>query len=117
VEDDPSVLETNKLMLEDLRYRVLGAKNGQEALKIYDRHRQEISIVMTDAVMPRMDGISLLQALSSQDPDIKALVITGYPIGEETRKTLMQGTVDWIQKPVNLAELSLAVGRVLGKVS
>ncbi len=117
VEDDPSVLETNKLMLEDLRYRVLGAKNGQEALKIYDQYHKEISIVLTDAVMPRMDGVTLLQELSNQNPDIKALVITGYPIGEETRKTLIQGTVDWIQKPINLSELSQAVGRVLGKVS
>ena len=67
--------------------------------------------------MPRMNGVALLQALSSQNPDIKALVITGYPVGEETRKTLIQGTVDWIQKPINLAELSQAIGRALGKVS
>lgn len=117
VEDDPTVLETNKLMLEDLRYRVLSARNGLEALKIYDQHCEEISIILTDAVMPRMDGVTLLQALSSRNTDIKALVITGYPVGEETKQTLIHGTVDWIQKPINLTELSQAVGRVLGKKS
>jgi CheY-like chemotaxis protein len=117
VEDEPMVLETSKAMLESLGYQVLAARNGQEALKIYHKHRQEISLVLTDAVMPEMDGLVLLEALTIYNPDIRAVLMTGYPLGEETRELLTQKAVDWVQKPINFVRLSQVINRTLNNKS
>ncbi|MCH8029675.1 MAG: MASE1 domain-containing protein [Candidatus Dadabacteria bacterium] len=113
VEDEPLVLETTKNMLEGLGYNVLTASNGKEALEIFYNKRSEIDLVVTDMVMPEVDGAALLRELKETAPHQKALVMTGYPLGEESRNLLTQGRVKWIQKPLDLIELSRIIGSLL----
>jgi CheY-like chemotaxis protein len=70
-------------------------------------------LVLADMMMPKMDGATLCQALQVQDPDIKVMIMTGYPLGEESPKVLAQGIVDWLQKPLTTAQLAQTVSRVL----
>jgi CheY-like chemotaxis protein len=113
VEDNKTMLETNKVMLESLGYRLLTAEDGHKALKLFDRHRGEISVVLTDLAMPEMNGVELMQELNVHNLDIKVILMTSYPLGEEMRKLLSRGVIDWVRKPVNFVKLSQVIGRAL----
>ena len=78
VEDTPQVLMLLRLMLERLCYRVLTATDGQEALRVYERHGNAIALVIADLVMPKVGGVSLFQALRKRAPGIKVVILTGY---------------------------------------
>jgi signal transduction histidine kinase/ActR/RegA family two-component response regulator len=115
VEDDPAVLRVTKSMLEYLGYQVLAATNGREALAVYQGHKDEIVLVMTDATMPEIGGVALTKALHEQEIGLKTLILSGYPLEseQEARELLAQGSVDWLQKPLNLAQLAQAVSQLL----
>jgi len=109
VEDSPEVLDPIRAMLERLEYRVLTATNGLEALGVYDQHRDEIDLVLTDMVMPGMRGSKLFHTLREQDPDVKVVVMSGYPLQQEETTLLSQGVSAWVQKPVKIGTLSRLV--------
>jgi two-component system cell cycle sensor histidine kinase/response regulator CckA len=115
VEDDAIVLQATTEALGQLGYRVLSAASGEQALSLYDQHRDEIALVLTDMVMPGMAGAALVQALRARDPDARIVVVTGYPTGKEAEALLAQGSVHLIQKPIQLARLAQVVGLALGE--
>lgn len=109
VEDDDTVLKIIREMLTSLGYSVLTATNGREALEVFERYRKEIKLVLSDIVMPKMGGKELLGSLRRIDPEVKLAFISGYLLGE----AIPEGTVGWIQKPVQVQELAKFVHRVL----
>jgi len=113
VEDERTVLEVGRAMLEGLNYRVLTATNGHEALSIYTDNGPNIALVLTDMVMPELDGLKLFKAVRAQNPEVRVIVMTGYPQGEEAQEILVQGNVDWIQKPLTLSRLARVINRLL----
>jgi len=115
VEDDAAVLDTTKAMLMRLRYQVLTATNGQNALELYEQYQAEIGLVLTDITMPDMDGTALSQILHKKNPNLKIIALTGYPL-ETSREASVwqaQGISDWLQKPVTLEQLGQTVKRLL----
>ena len=115
VEDEPLVLEVGQAMLERVGYRVLTATDGQKALEVYGQHQAEIALVLADIVMPNMGGVALFHVLKAQNPDIRVVLITGYPLGEEAQNVLDLGIVDWLEKPMTTARLAQVVSRALGR--
>ena len=113
VEDEPAVLEAVKAMLELANYRVLAVSDAYEALDIYEQHQEEVALVLTDMVMPRLGGRDLIEILKARNPDLRTVVMSGYPLEEEGRDFLVQGSVEWIGKPVSVAQLARVVDRVL----
>jgi len=113
VEDDPGVLEATGAMLRQLGYTVLAANSGTEALDHFEAHRQKIDLVLSDMVMPDMDGEELFQRLQAIDPSLKMIVMSGYPLGNRGADLLAGGVVDWLQKPVSFGQLSQAVAQAL----
>ena len=115
VEDEPEVLVVTQAMLERLGYRVLTAVDGQAALERYEAHADEISLVLSDVVMPKMDGLAMVRALKAENPAIRVVLITGYPSqqGEWARDFMAQDVVDWLQKPLSLAQLAQTVSGAL----
>jgi CheY-like chemotaxis protein len=113
VEDNLDVLEVTQAMLVHLGYRVVTATNGQQALQIFNQYQHEIALVLTDLTMPHMGGVALSQALRSQNPNVKVVVLTGYPLETESKEVLNQGIVDWLQKPLNRQQLAQTVSRSL----
>jgi len=105
VEDDPFVMDLIEKMLNRLGYRVLTTGRGEDALTVYAEHREEIGLVLTDLVMPGMGGVELFHALRERDPEVKVVVITGYPLEDEGEELLARGIVAWMQKPVSLNKL------------
>jgi PAS domain S-box-containing protein len=117
VEDDISAREALKALLEASNYRVLTASNGVEALKIYEVYQGQISLVVSDVVMPVMGGIALHQALRERWPEVKMLFVTGHPVKEQDQAILEEGQVHWLQKPFSVQVFSQAVFGLLNVVS
>ncbi len=113
VEDSDSVRNLISRKLSKLNLNVLAAKNGKEALELFEKNSKDIKLVITDMVMPEMGGIELSRALRSFNPAIKVIALSGYPLGSETSDLLDAGIVKCIQKPFQGQTLVQAVHSVL----
>ena len=78
VDDNATVLETGRDVLEGLGYKVLTAVDGLTAIELYKSHATEVDLIILDLVMPNMVGVRALQAIRDVDPDAKAPFATGY---------------------------------------
>ncbi|HSB07670.1 MAG TPA: response regulator, partial [Thermodesulfobacteriota bacterium] len=113
VEDDPRVGESIRLLLEKRGYSILLAGNGREALQLF---RQEmIDLVITDLVMPKMDGMALLEAVKRLRPETEVIVISAQGTIEKAVQAMKLGAFDFIEKPINPKVIALVVERALEK--
>jgi len=113
VEDDPNVGESLLLLFKKKGYEMHLASNGKEALDLF---RQEIvDIVITDMVMPKMDGIELLEAVKALRPETEVIVISAQGTIEKAVQAMKLGAFDFIEKPINPKVISLLVERALEK--
>lgn len=113
VEDDPAVGESLRLLLAKRGYSLYLASNGREALQ---RLRQEtIDLVITDLVMPKMDGIALLEAVKEIRPEVEVIVISAQGTIEKAVQAMKLGAFDFIEKPINPRVISLVVERAFEK--
>jgi DNA-binding NtrC family response regulator len=113
VEDDPTVGESIRLLLKKRGYTILLASNGKEALHLF-RHEM-VDLVITDLVMPKMDGIELLEAVKGLKPETEVIVISAQGTIEKAVQAMKLGAFDFIEKPINPKVISLVVERALEK--
>jgi two-component system cell cycle sensor histidine kinase/response regulator CckA len=113
VEDEQITREAICAILETFNYRTLAATDGAEALRLFDYFGRDIALVISDMVMPGMTGATLYTRLQEKWPDIKMLIITGYPFSEEDRFALRHGIVGWLQKPFEVEDIVTAVQEAL----
>jgi two-component system, cell cycle sensor histidine kinase and response regulator CckA len=113
VEDEPVILNMARTMLERFGYRVLTAATPYEAIDLAKRHAREIHLMMTDLVMPQMNGRELAQEMSSINPDIKTLFMSGYTANVIAHHGVLDEGVHFIQKPFTLDNLAVKVKEVL----
>jgi CheY-like chemotaxis protein len=113
VEDDAIVRKALADSLELLNYQVLEVSNGQEALELLDQRQEEIALVLSDVVMPRMSGTALLHALRERGLTVPVVMLTGHPIQREMEGLRMQGMADWLPKPPQMKELAEVVALAL----
>jgi len=112
VVDDEDVIRD--LCAKALRgYHVLQAPSGEEALRILAR--EEVDVVLTDVMMPQMNGLDLLRAIKEKTPDQAVIVMTGYADKEVVLKALKADADDFISKPINLLQLKTTIDKVLEK--
>jgi nitrogen-specific signal transduction histidine kinase/ActR/RegA family two-component response regulator len=99
VDDEPGVLRITKIILEKHNYRVLGANDAPEAITTFAREMNSVSAVLTDIVMPSMDGVMLIRAIKKMKPAMKFIASTGQ--GEETciSELKSMGVVNILTKP------------------
>ena len=111
VEDESPVRTLTGRMLEHVGYRVLSAATPADACALFDAHAREVTVLVTDVVMPDMHGPALAQRLVAQRPDLRVLFMSGYseamPEGTGTRRTA------FLQKPFVAAHLVTAVEELL----
>ncbi len=112
-EDDPTVGESLRHLLKKKGNEILLAANGKEALQLF-RH-ESIDLVITDVVMPKMDGIELLEAVKGLKPETEVIVISAQGTIEKAVQAMKLGAFDFIEKPINPRVLSLLVERALEK--
>ena len=113
VEDDPTVGESLRLFLKKKGHEILLASNGKEALQLF-RH-EIVDLVITDVVMPKMDGIELLEVVKGLRPETEVIVISAQGTIEKAVQAMKLGAFDFIEKPINPRVISLLVERALEK--
>jgi CheY-like chemotaxis protein len=99
--------------LERGGYTVLTSTNGEEAIEVYRAHQDEIALVLTDTVMPKMGGEELYEALRQINPAVKALLMSGYSLRQDVADLRAKGLKGFVQKPLDFYKLGLAVRKVL----
>jgi len=113
VDDEEVVRAAAAAMLRSLGCEVLTASSGTEAVALYSRHAPQIDLVLIDMVMPEMDGGECFRALKRIDPDVTALLSSGYEHDGKTQAVLDEAMCGFIQKPYRPNELDAAVRRAL----
>lgn len=117
VEDDKDILHLGSIILEELGYRVLKANSPYEALRLAKRCNHEIDLLITDVIMPEMNGKELSHQLLSQHPTLKLMYMSGYPGDVISRHGVFNENAHFLQKPFSSKELSVKVREILGDKS
>ncbi len=115
VDDDEEILNVGKNFLEKLGYKPILARNGLEAVEIFQSHKDQISLVVLDLIMPIMDGQRAFTQIKKISKNSKILITTGYAADERLEILLDQGCQGIIQKPFSLHEFSKMVRTILDK--
>ena len=113
VDDEAVVVKAAQAALERYGYRVLAAADGQEAVEIFQREVESISLVLLDMTMPVMSGEEALAALKAIRPDVRVVVSSGYNAAEAIRRFTGTGAAAFIQKPYRSAQLAEKIKAVL----
>lgn len=114
-EDDPMVRAFIRKALEMFGYRVVMAVNGSAALEVMEFHHGPIHLLLTDLMMPHVNGKELAQRFLRLHPSSRVLFMSGYTDDSIVQQDLIEEGVIFIQKPFGSAELSQAVREILGK--
>ena len=115
VEDEPAILEMTAIMLEMQGYTVLSAGTPHEAITLALAHDGEIRLLITDVIMPGMNGRELANRLVSTHPGIKRIYMSGYSADVIGRHGVLDQDMHFIQKPFSLPVLAAKVREVLDK--
>ena len=113
VEDENDLRTLMAQALNRQGYKTLEAANGEEGLVLFDKYRQEIDLVVTDVVMPRMTGFELTNLLLPLYPQMKVIYISGYPDNPDLQQRNLNSDANFIPKPFSLEDLATRVRRVL----
>ncbi|MCI0682040.1 MAG: PAS domain S-box protein [Gemmataceae bacterium] len=113
VEDEPSVRDLARRVLESGGFQVRVADDGRHGLEMFERHRAEIEAVLLDLTMPHMDGLEVLRQLRSLDGDVPVLVMSGYSEQELATRFAGSGASGFIQKPFHPRGLLARLGQLL----
>ncbi len=113
VEDEPAILKLNRLMLQRDGYRVLSASLPLEAIEIVQNYEGKIDILITDVVMPQMDGVKLADKIISIQPDINVLFVSGYAADVISDHAKSGKNINFIQKPFSKSELNKKLKEML----
>ena len=113
VEDSPALLGLIREALSASGCEVVTARDGEEALRIVREKQGRIDLLLTDVVMPRMNGATLAKEVRELSPQAKILYMTGYS-GEFVRADMLTQGVSFIQKPFTPAELGRKIRKMLG---
>jgi CheY-like chemotaxis protein len=100
-------------MLKKLGYQVVLAESGRTALKLFEKMRDKIDLVILDMIMPDMGGSETFDQLKAMAPDIKVLLSSGYSIDGQASEIMKRGCNGFIQKPFNLKHFSQKVREIL----
>jgi PAS domain S-box-containing protein len=113
VEDEPSILDMVKMILEGLGYDVLTASSPSEALRVAKEHFGKIHLLITDVVMPEMNGRDLAKELVSHYPEMRLLYMSGYAGDIVSLHGVLVERVNFIQKPFSRQTLATKVREAL----
>jgi CheY-like chemotaxis protein len=112
VDDEPAVRAVGQRILERLGFTVLTAADGQEALELFDRHADEIRLVVLDMTMPNLGGEATFRELRRRSSQVRVVLTSGYNEQEATSRFAGKGLAGFVQKPFQLETVRLTLQRV-----
>jgi two-component system cell cycle sensor histidine kinase/response regulator CckA len=113
VDDEESIREITRGTLETFGYKVLTASDGTEALALYADKKNEIAVVLTDMVMPFMDGSATIRALQRMDPKVRIIAASGLGAGQRAGEGALEGVSVFLNKPYTAEKLLNTLAHVL----
>ncbi len=113
VEDDPNVRVLVRNVLEDFGYSIVEASNADEAIEYAINRQGQIDLLLTDVIMPNMNGKELSEKLSTKYPAIKTLYMSGYPGDTIGQHGILKEGTPFIEKPFSVDDLALKIRFVL----
>jgi two-component system, cell cycle sensor histidine kinase and response regulator CckA len=115
VEDEERMRNLIRELLESARYNVVTARDGSEALLIAEAYQRPIHLLLTDVIMPRLNGTELAGRLKGYRPDIRILFMSGYAAGAVINRSLLGDSTEFLQKPFPPDELLEKVRSLLDR--
>lgn len=111
VDDDPAIRETLKTLLTMKNYAVTTVADGPSAIE--EVKKDKYHMVITDLMIPRMNGIEIVKSLKEVDRDLQCIIITGYATVTTAVEAMKAGAFDYLMKPFNSAEVLILIQRAL----
>ena len=115
VEDEAPIRLLLERILKRLGLRVLSAEDGREAIATFRQHAAEITFVMLDLTMPKLDGIKTLAELRAIQPQVKAVLMSGYDVENINHRSAPEGFAAFIRKPFQVETLIKVARQLCGK--
>jgi PAS domain S-box-containing protein len=115
VDDEASILDITKQTLRAFGYKVLTAEDGAQAIGLYAMHRAEIAVVLTDMMMPVMDGPALIAALRRIDPKARIIAASGLNANGNVARAASAGVKHFLAKPYSADTMLTLLKKVLGE--
>ncbi len=115
VEDEYLILKIVRKLLKSHGYHLYIASDGEEAIEMFKKHRNEIALVLTDVGLPKMSGIDEFKKLKEIDPNVKVILASGFFDPDVKTELLKAGVKDFIQKPYTDNDIMLKLREVLDK--
>ncbi len=117
VDDEQSIRHSCSTMLRHIGYHVVTHKDGAAATAYYREAWQQIDLVLLDMVMPEMNGRDAFLAMKKVNPNVKALLLSGFGLDSRIQEVLDKGVLGFLQKPFRMSRLAKAVEEALGVVA
>jgi len=115
VDDEEIILDVGRDLLKAMGCRVIAARDGREAVEMYQKNQDDIDIVILDMIMPNISGGDTYDRMKEIKPHIKVLLSSGYSIDGQATDILNRGCNGFIQKPFTINKLSAAIRQILDK--
>ncbi len=109
IDDDDAICDIAMDALQDIGFNVILSRSGEDAVKLYKEMWNKINLVIIDVIMPGINGYETFNLLHNINPDIKALLSSGYKINKEAKKIIEKGMVGFVQKPYTFNEIKAIV--------
>jgi PAS domain S-box-containing protein len=113
VEDDPSLLETTRQLLEELGYQVRATGDWRQALELAEDTRNPVDLLLTDVIMPGCNGKELAEKIHARKPELKVLYMSGYATDIISSRGLLDEGVHLLRKPFTSQVLAMKLREVL----
>jgi len=99
VDDEETIREIASVILEDVGFSILTAKDGEEGVRMFRQHQADIRAVLLDMTMPRLNGAEVFREIRTIEPDVKVILSSGYNEQDATNRFAGKGLAGFIQKP------------------
>lgn len=113
VDDESNIVAMVSQLLTELGYQVIAATSGREALKLGDRQGDKIDMILTDIIMPEINGTDLVRLLRQERPNLKALYMSGYATNAAMKIGVLKPNTAFLQKPFSSETLTHCIRKVL----
>jgi len=113
VEDEDQVRKFIGTVLKKYGYKILTASNGKSAEHLFQEHRSEIDLVITDLIMPEMNGVELAKRINAMDNSTRILFISGYTDDHLSDHEMVDPHINYLQKPFSASDLMKMIRSIL----
>ena len=115
IDDEKTILENIKFILELDNNEVITVSNGKEALEIFKNNYSNIDVVITDMKMPEISGMEILKEIKKIMPEMGVIILTGHGDLENAIHAMKEGAFEYLRKPVNADNLTIAINNAISK--